>query len=559
MTYDEIVSTICARLNLSAVAAQARVGDEVNQVYKKVTSAIGLQVARNATVVATASLGDPQLTFSGIEKVGRVDDRSSGGHRFLRELTKDEIQDRPSTTGSPSAYALYRMGPGSVTVLLDCTPQAAFDLYADGQETAATLFGAQEPAFPESFHDILIEGVLALELKKMEKIALAQMAKGEYEERLSDLRMWIAKSGYLTIHQGKTSHGVCAAPSGSTSGTAAPSGGTSYIQTGLITFDRDPDAPFAVSGGSATVPNLDADLLDGQQGAAYHDASQLTGSLPAISGANLTGVRKTSVAIVESDIALTDVATDNVSSAAHGLAPRSPADATTFLNGAATPAYATVKDSDLTTSDVTTNNVSTTKHGFVPKAPNDTTQVLRGDGVWGTSSPTGAITMFGGAAAPTGWLICDGSAASRSGQAALFGIIGTTYGVGDGSTTFNVPDLRQRFPLGKAATGTGSSLGSTGGVIDHTHGSAAHTHTTPDLSLGLGHSLIANTLALDNLGSRLGFWDGSSFFVPNVGSIAATIGSSAYGVAASTTGSTTPGATGTANPPFVTVNFIIKT
>ena len=87
-------------------------------------------------------------------------------------------------------------------------------------------------------------------------------------------------------------------------------------------------------------------------------------------------------AVTEAKIGLADVTTDDVSSAKHGFAPKSPADATKFLNGAATPAYAQVKDSDLSTSDITTNDVSTTKHGFAPKAPNDTSKFLRGDGTW---------------------------------------------------------------------------------------------------------------------------------------------------------------------------------
>ena len=65
--------------------------------------------------------------------------------------------------------------------------------------------------------------------------------------------------------------------------------------------------------------------------------------------------------------------------------------------------------------------------------------------------------------------MCNGAAVSRTTYSALFAGIGTTYGPGDGSTTFNVPDLRQRFPMGKANSGTGSTLGGTGGAIDHSH------------------------------------------------------------------------------------------
>lgn len=91
----------------------------------------------------------------------------------------------------------------------------------------------------------------------------------------------------------------------------------------------------------------------------------------------------------------------------------------------------------------------------------------------------GIIQMFGGVTAPAGSLFCDGSAISRATYADLFAAIGTAYGVGDGSTTFNIPDLRQRFPLGKATSGTGSTLGGTGGVIDHVHTGPSHTHTGP--------------------------------------------------------------------------------
>lgn len=56
--------------------------------------------------------------------------------------------------------------------------------------------------------------------------------------------------------------------------------------------------------------------------------------------------------------------------------------------------------------------------------------------------PTGSTQMFAGLTAPRGWLIADGRAVSRTTYAALFAVIGTTYGAGDGSTTFNLPDMR---------------------------------------------------------------------------------------------------------------------
>ena len=94
-------------------------------------------------------------------------------------------------------------------------------------------------------------------------------------------------------------------------------------------------------------------------------------------------------AITESSLTLSDVTTNDVTSTKHGFAPKSPADATKFLNGAATPAYALVKDSDLSTSDITTNNVTTAKHGFTPKLSNDATTFLSGAGTYITPSSSG--------------------------------------------------------------------------------------------------------------------------------------------------------------------------
>lgn len=76
--------------------------------------------------------------------------------------------------------------------------------------------------------------------------------------------------------------------------------------------------------------------------------------------------------------------------------------------------------------------------------------------------PIGSVVMYGGSTAPTGWLLCNGQAVSRTTYITLFTVIGTTYGVGDGSLTFNVPDLQAgsttllRTPIG---AGTGVSIG----------------------------------------------------------------------------------------------------
>lgn len=78
--------------------------------------------------------------------------------------------------------------------------------------------------------------------------------------------------------------------------------------------------------------------------------------------------------------------------------------------------------------------------------------------------PAGAIMPYGGSTAPGGWLLCDGSAVSRTTYATLFGIMGTAYGVGDGATTFNLPDLQGRAPVGKGTHTDVDALGDNEGA-----------------------------------------------------------------------------------------------
>jgi RHS repeat-associated protein len=82
--------------------------------------------------------------------------------------------------------------------------------------------------------------------------------------------------------------------------------------------------------------------------------------------------------------------------------------------------------------------------------------------------PVGAVVPYAGSAGsvPSGWALTNGAAVSRSTYAALFTALGTAYGAGDGSTTFNLPDLRGRIPLGQAASGPGSTLGASLGGLD---------------------------------------------------------------------------------------------
>lgn len=108
-------------------------------------------------------------------------------------------------------------------------------------------------------------------------------------------------------------------------------------------------------------------------------------------------------------------------------------------------------------------------------------------------SPTGGVQAYAGSSSPTGWLICDGSAVSRTTYSDLFSVVSTTYGVGDGSTTFNLPDISGRVIAGKESTASlltsagsgvdGATLGSTGGSQTHQldeNEMPIHDHDTSD-------------------------------------------------------------------------------
>jgi microcystin-dependent protein len=104
--------------------------------------------------------------------------------------------------------------------------------------------------------------------------------------------------------------------------------------------------------------------------------------------------------------------------------------------------------------------------------------------------PPGAITLWATGTAPSGWLLCQGQEVSRTGFADLFTVISTTYGVGNGTTTFNIPNLQGRVPVGFDSTQTEfDALGETGGAKTHTLTAQqipAHTHTVADYSSASG-------------------------------------------------------------------------
>jgi microcystin-dependent protein len=109
----------------------------------------------------------------------------------------------------------------------------------------------------------------------------------------------------------------------------------------------------------------------------------------------------------------------------------------------------------------------------------------------GPDQPTGVIQAFAGSTAPTNYLMCDGAARSRTTYAALFAVCGTAYGAGDGSTTFNVPNLNGRVPVGRDG-GYFAALGQAGGTTVATMPSHNHSGYTGASDRSLAHQHSSN-------------------------------------------------------------------
>jgi microcystin-dependent protein len=176
--------------------------------------------------------------------------------------------------------------------------------------------------------------------------------------------------------------------------------------------------------------------------------------------------------------------------------------------------------------------------------------------------PTATIVPWSSASVPTGFLECAGAAVSRSTYAALFAIVGTTYGAGDGSTTFNLPNLQDDVVVGKSGT---KNVGSTGGANTVTSGgnisgNVAGSTANATLSTAQLASHSHNVSAIrpaNTLGTSPGSESGGgsvSFSTANAGS-----GSGhSHNMSANFSGNFAGNATSVVQP-YLTLMYIIKT
>lgn len=166
-----------------------------------------------------------------------------------------------------------------------------------------------------------------------------------------------------------------------------------------------------------------------------------------------------------------------------------------------------------------------------------------GGGGGGDTLPIGAILPFSSDAIPNGWLLCDGRAVSRTEYAELFKAIGTKHGLGNGSTTFNLPNPKGRTLVGKDSTDTDfNTLGKTGGEKTHTltvSEMASHTH---DVAIA-----VNNTVA-----------GGARYYFNSAGTTSAPITDTAAWSNSLTAKATGGGQSHNNLQPYLVTNYIIK-
>jgi microcystin-dependent protein len=226
--------------------------------------------------------------------------------------------------------------------------------------------------------------------------------------------------------------------------------------------------------------------------------------------------------------------------------------------------------------------------GTAVLVPNGQTVPVYGDGsnfytAVTNTVPAGSIQMWATATAPSGYVICNGTAISRTTYSTLFGVIGTTFGVGDGSTTFNVPDYTNRMPYGTTVGATGGAATTTIATTNlpsHTHTfsgttggqSADHAHSISDP--GHAHNLNFADGATALYGQAIGgshpytagFTGGAQVTILYGNTTSVSTGIGILGTSndhnhsfTGTTGGTGSGTAISTISPYLGINFIIKT
>ena len=205
---------------------------------------------------------------------------------------------------------------------------------------------------------------------------------------------------------------------------------------------------------------------------------------------------------------------------------------------------------------LTTGSISGIMTAPTATAGTNTTQIATTAFAIASGTPTGSLLMWPTSSAPTGYLLCNGTAVSRTTYATLFALIGTTFGAGDTTTTFNIPNYTNRMPYGTTIGATGGSADAV--VVSHTHTGTTATAALTGVATGVSETWNAGGVATGIFSKQTGYsTPGTPTSIDS--SDAGQLSIDASHNHTFTTDSTGVSGTNANLPPYLGINFIIKT
>jgi hypothetical protein len=205
VTFKNLQDRVMDRYNLTSSDARTRIKNHLNERYRALVTSVSLgRVRRTPGIALNTVNGTATYTPTNVVKVIQI--AYPAGNKVLDERTEDFIRESDpdlSQTGAPDCYVQQKFTATGVTVRIYPTPDAVYALTVDGIVSGTDMsVDGDVPAFPEDFHDILIFGALEEEAMKLEKNKDAPVWEKKAKTRTSELRYFLAKSGYLHKQQG---------------------------------------------------------------------------------------------------------------------------------------------------------------------------------------------------------------------------------------------------------------------------------------------------------------------------------------------------------------------
>ena len=204
MTFKNIQDRVMGRLNLTSAEARTRIKTFINERYRKLQTSVSMGRVRFGTGTFATAAGT--FTYTPSSLVKPITLYYTAGNRVLAQKSMDEVRlmdPDASQTGEPEAWVLQKFTATGCTIYVWPKPDAIYTIGYDGIVSGTEMSADGDvPVFPEDFHDQLEFAATADELMKMEKPVLADKMELKAENRMRELRYFMAKSSYLNLQQG---------------------------------------------------------------------------------------------------------------------------------------------------------------------------------------------------------------------------------------------------------------------------------------------------------------------------------------------------------------------